>query len=108
MPMPTRDETVKGILNIKKAITLVESHKMLKLSGDLDLWDEGIHLFMSDDIPFTHSFDEVMFDISKENELILEPKMVKWLEECLYIADSHLAKLEKENKDMHRLEGVGI
>lgn len=100
MKSENREATVMAIYLIKKSMALVKSHKMLELSGNLDLWDKGIHLFMSSDLPFTHSFDEVMYDISKEEELLLEPKMMIWLRECLDIANSHLMLLIKENKNM--------
>lgn len=67
---------------INKGIELVESGNLREFADDLDIWNNGIHLFMDMDIPFTTDFDEVMLDITKEEERALRPKLLKWLARC--------------------------
>ena len=101
------EETSKAIVMIENAIELVENKDYIGLSGDMDIWNEGIHLFLDTDMPFDVSFDE--FVISDEFEIIekdmdksfeFQNEMKSWLNTCLYFARSNLVEHLKTT-DIH-------
>ena len=82
-PQETKDRAIQCI---EQAIMVIDNNDFDYLAGNLDIWDEGIHLHMAPDIPFNESFDEFVCDATEEQKASLKPKLIEWLEDCLVLA----------------------